>query len=230
MIAPVELFLFDLDDPPPEEAPGWLAPAERERANRFATVLLRRRYTAGRAMLRRLLAERTGTRPAAVALVEDPDGKPRLADDARAFNLGHAGRHALVAIGPAGMRIGVDIEELRAVVDLETLVPTCLTLPERAEFEAIADEASRREAFLRLWVRKEACLKAIGKGLRIEPTAFAVGLAPPAADWPARVHDARLRVTDLDPGLAGLAAAIAVAGVDTMPRLAPLSRIGWPAG
>src|SRR5690606_11824719 len=136
MIAPVELFLFDLDDPPPEEAPGWLAPAERERANRFATVLLRRRYTAGRAMLRRLLAH-----------------------DAPAFNLGHGGRHALVAIGPAGMRIGVDIEELRAVVDLETLVPTCLTLPERAEFEAIADEASRREAFLRLWVRKEACLK-----------------------------------------------------------------------
>lgn len=225
MSAPIELFLFDLDHPLPDGANDWLAAAERARAERFATARLRHRFTAGRATLRRLLAERIGAHPADVTLREDPDGKPRLAEGRLAFNLSHAGRHALLAIGPAGMEIGVDIEEMRAVLDLEALAPVCLTLAERTEFAALADDATRREAFLRLWVRKEACLKAMGTGLRIEPTEFPVGFAPPAPDWPARVHRTELRVADLDVGLPGLAAAFAVVGARAMPPLAPLARL-----
>lgn len=225
MSAPVELFLFDLDEALPGEALGWLVAAERERAGRFATPLLRHRFAAGRATLRRLLAERTGGHPASVALLEDGDGKPRLAQGQLAFNLSHAGRHALLAIGPAELELGVDIEEERAVLDLEALAPMCLSAAERAEFADMTDDATRRAAFLRLWVRKEACLKALGTGLRIEPTEFPVGFAAPASDWPVRIRRTDLRVTDLDVGLSGLAAAIAVVGTEAMPPLAPLARL-----
>jgi 4'-phosphopantetheinyl transferase len=226
--AAVELFLFDLDDALPPGATEWLAPTERERANRFATEALRHRFVAGRATLRRLLGERTGDHPGDVAITQDALGKPRLAGPGPAFNLSHAGRHALLAIGPSGLAIGVDIEDVRAVADLDTLAPACLAPRERPPFDAIEGESRRAEAFLRLWVRKEACLKAIGMGLRIEPTEFAIGFAPPAADWPATVHGTALRVTDLDPGLPGLAAAIAVAGTTGMPPLRPLALLPRP--
>lgn len=222
----IELFMFDLDARPAPHAADGLAAAERERAGRFATPLLRQRFVVGRATLRGLLAGRTGDDPARLVIEDDPDGKPRLAGGRLSFNLSHAGRHALLAIGPAGLALGIDIEALDAVADLDALARVCLSPDEQAAFAGLADDAVRREAFLRLWVRKEACLKAIGQGLRIEPSAFSVGFAPPGDDWPALVRDADLRVSDLDPGLAGFAAAIAITGQGPMPPLAPLARIG----
>lgn len=221
----IELFLFDLDAPLSPGAPDWLAPAERERAMRFAGAPLRQRYVAGRASLRRLLADRTGDDPARLVLEEDANGKPRLPGDPLAFNLSHAGRHALLAIGPAGRELGVDIEDIRGIADVESLTAICLSAAERAAFAGFREEADRREHFLRLWVRKEACLKAMGEGLRIAPDEFSVGFALPGADWPARVRDTELRVTDLEPGIAGFAAAIAVTGTGPMPPLAPLARL-----
>src|SRR5690606_11159283 len=225
MPAAIALFLFDLDAPLPPGAAEWLDPAERERSLRFADPALRQRFVAGRATLRRLLAQRTGDAPAKVAIEGDAHGKPRLCGSRLAFNLSHAGRHALLAIGPAGLELGVDIEDIRAIADVDALATICLSPAERACFAECRDDAVRRASFLRLWVRKEACLKAIGEGLRIEPAEFSVGFAPPGADWPARVRQTDLRVSDLDPGIAGFAAAIAVTGTLPMPSFGPLSRL-----
>lgn len=47
-----------------------------------------------------------------------------------------------------------------------------------AEFLALCavDPDQRLEAFLRCWTRKEACLKALGSGLSIEPGVFEAGI------------------------------------------------------
>src|SRR5690606_30989708 len=154
----IDLFLFDLDAPLPPGAPDWLAPAERARAARFARAALRQRFIAGRATLRRLLAERCGGEPAGLAIEDDPDGKPRLGRGFPSFNLSHAGRHALLAIGPPGLELGIDIEDIQAIDDVDALVPVCLSPDERIDFADIVDDSTRRERFLRLWVRKEACV------------------------------------------------------------------------
>jgi len=221
----VALFLFDLDAALPPGAADWLSDAERARAQRFATAALRQRFVTGRATLRRLLAERTGDAPDRVPIEDDDDGKPRLANGRLAFNLSHASNQALLAIGPAGLALGVDIEGIAGVSDVEALATICLSADEQARFADFRDEATRRENFLRLWVRKEACLKAIGQGLRIEPAEFRVGFPPPGADRPARVRGIDLRVSDIDPGIAGFAAAIAVVGPGPMPPLAPPARL-----
>ena len=224
------LFAFDLDAPLPPDAPQWLDDAERERARRFATPNLRHRFIAGRATVRRLLAETLGDAPGRLPIEDDRNGKPRLRDRRLAFNLSHAANHALLAIGPGGLALGIDIERIEAIADVEALVTICLSPAERARFAGFQAQAARRENFLRLWVRKEACLKAIGQGLRIEPAEFAVGFRPPGAGWRARVRDERLRVSDLDLGAtgvaAGLAAALAVVGPGPMP---PLARLAWLA-
>ncbi len=225
----IELFAFDLDAALPPDAPGWLNDAERERAMRFATATLRHRFIAGRATLRRLLADRLGETPGRLPIEDDADGKPRLGDHRLAFNLSHAANHALLAIGPAGLALGIDIERIEAIADVEALVTICLSPAEQADFSVVADEVTRREKFLRLWVRKEACLKAIGQGLRIEPAKVTVGFPPLGADWPARIREDHLRVSDIDLGLAapaaGLAAALAVVGSGPMPPVAPLARL-----
>src|SRR5690606_11929115 len=118
----------------PPAAPQWLSEAERDRAGRFATAGLRHRFIAGRATLRRLLAETLGDAPGRLPIVEDANGKPRLRDRRLAFNLSHAANHALLAIGPSGLALGIDIERIEAIVDVDALVTICLSPAERARF------------------------------------------------------------------------------------------------
>ena len=93
-------------------------------------------------------------------LVIDPDGKPRLADDALAFNLSHSGSLALVAVSQVGP-LGVDVEEHRVIREVDRLARRYFTPGEAALV------AAEPRAFFRLWTRKEAWIKAQGGGLAI---------------------------------------------------------------
>lgn len=174
---PFELWRVDLGVAPHLTEQGILSAAERERAARFVFVRDRDRYLAAHAALRRLLADRTGTSPAALRLATGAHGKPFLEAPAHcSFNLSHSGDLALVALAPDG-EIGVDVELLRPVPDATALAERHYTPAER---EALAGTATagRDLAFLIGWTRKEACLKAIGSGLSIEAAAVDAGLQP----------------------------------------------------
>jgi 4'-phosphopantetheinyl transferase len=62
-------------------------------------------------------------------------------------------------------RVGVDVERERPIPDAEGLVCRFFSLREIAEFQGIPTQ-SRQAAFLRAWTRKEAVLKAIGRGVQ----------------------------------------------------------------
>lgn len=174
------LWLADLTPPPAPERAGWwapLAPGERARAERFRAEVHGWRYVVGRHLLRRLLARRTGRAPAEVTLDEGAHGKPGCSDaGAGAFNLSHADATALLAFAPAGAAaVGVDLEPLAAMPDADALAATLFTDAERAAL-ALLPPPARDAGFLRIWTRKEACLKALGCGLSIEPARVHVGL------------------------------------------------------
>jgi len=154
---------------------AFLSQREMERAGRFVFERERRRYLAARCALRERLARHTGVAPDRLRIVEDEHGKPFLADrsDCR-FNMSHSEDVALVAISGIG-EIGVDIEMLRSISDAEPLARSHFLPDELHEFLEL-EESLRVEAFLRCWTRKEACLKAVGIGLRGEPNSVAVGL------------------------------------------------------
>lgn len=221
--AALRILVFDLDAPLPPGAADWLGAGERERAGRFATPVLQRRFVAGRARLRQFLAARTGARPERLRLAEDENGKPRLVDDDTAFNLSHSGNLALLAFGAAGRELGVDIERLAELGDIGLLLDSCLSSQERGD-AILDDPIHARSAFLRLWVRKEACLKAIGQGLRIEPCSFTVGLGPHPAAPVLELDGQVLHLQDLDTGLPGCAAAIAVTGPMPPPAIPLVER------
>jgi len=171
--APFELWLVKLADDAGDQGLEILDANERARAARFHFERHRGRYVSAHVALRRLLAERTGRDAASLAFEMGAYGKPTLAGEPRcAFSLSHSEDLALVALADDG-EIGVDLERVRPLPDLDTLARQCLTAHECRELEAVAP-GDRSRALLQRWTRKEACLKALGTGLQIEPSTFAI--------------------------------------------------------
>jgi len=194
----VRLWLFDLTDEPPAERLRWLSEDEQARAARFAFARDLRRYRAAHVQLRRLLGQATGSTPESLRFRESPQGKPSLESGMPpAFNLSHSAEVGALALVTHG-DIGVDIEVLHHVHDLDALAQRCFTPDEQRELDHCGEDPTARDMlFLHGWTRKEACLKAVGSGLALEPACFEAGLWPTARDvrliWDDRVFDLALR-------------------------------------
>jgi 4'-phosphopantetheinyl transferase len=140
-----------------------LTPEEIERAQRFVGEARRRRALASRALLRQILGRTLGAAPRSLSFTAGRFGKPALADRAIDFSLSHTGDLALVALS-RGRELGIDVEQVRPLDDLERLVERFLAPSERAVVRELPD-AERPRGFFRAWTRKEAWLKARGEGL-----------------------------------------------------------------
>jgi 4'-phosphopantetheinyl transferase len=155
-----------------------LSDDEMRRARRFRRTIDQQRYGAARALLRLLLGERLDRDPRAVRIVVGARGKPRLHDvGALGFNIAHSEGVALFAFTGTG-EVGIDIEHIRPLDPL-LLSRTCFSIAERAELVAIAPQR-RLAAFFDGWVRKEAVIKADGRGLSWPLDTFTVTLQGPA--------------------------------------------------
>jgi 4'-phosphopantetheinyl transferase len=185
-----------------------LAPDEQLRADRFRFDPDRQRFIAARSGMRRILGRYLNRDAGAIEFSYGSHGKPFLADRAIEFNLSHSGDWAVLAV--AGDRVvGVDIERIKPVAELEKLTARFLLAAEHERIVALA-EVDRVLAFFRTWTCKEAYLKATGEGLgQLKSLEVLVALGQPArllspAGW-------GLRELWLDVGYVG---AIAVPAVD----------------
>jgi|ERR1019366_384338 4'-phosphopantetheinyl transferase len=150
---------------------------EAERAARFATPALRRRYLRAHAALRAILANMTGA-PLEFALLEK--GKPYLASVPEiCFNLARSREMALVAVS-RDAQVGVDIERVRPLPEYAAIA--------RHYFPAGYTEPTGVRDFFRHWTRFEALLKAHGAGL------YGAGATPPGV-WTVTEIDAGPRFT-----------------------------------
>lgn len=170
MIADDEVHIWQIDLTLPQP-PAWAASldaAEQARAARFATAALQLAFRRAHGALRAVLAHYTGRAPAALAFVQGPYGKPALASGELQFNLTHSGTLALLAVAPPHAPIGIDIESLeQRRIDVATLFDMACHDSEKAALLALSGEA-QRHAFMALWTRKEAYLKALGLGLQAD--------------------------------------------------------------
>lgn len=215
----IDLWLIELDapssDPGDPHQTALLSDAEKAKANRFHFPHDARRYRASHTALRRLLAQATGEPAQSLTFVEGPFGKPRLPGRGRPhFNMSHSAGWALIGLC-ADAPIGVDIEVPRDMSELESLARRNFS---PAEFEAMQKVALelRLLAFLRCWTRKEACLKALGSGLSIEPAVFEAGIehAPRSTTIAVAARACRLTVVSLALPFHGLAACARMADTD----------------
>lgn len=154
-----------------------LSSDERRRAAAFHFEHLRHRYAFAHGVLRLLLGRYANQNPLDLLFSSGDQGKPRLVSaEGVEFNLSHSDDIALIGVTTGG-EIGVDVEKIRPVDDMQELAQRFFCPAESEDLNSVAAE-QRREAFFRCWTRKEAYLKAIGDGLRTPLDSFRVTLRP----------------------------------------------------
>lgn len=156
-----------------------LSPDELVRAGRLRIDGDGNRFILRRAFLRRVLAVYAGRRPGDLSFDYGDMGKPALRDcgEGIEFNQADTQRWTVVAVSP--IAVGVDIEVVRPSVDIRTLASEVFTERERDELASVPDD-QRLHAFFNGWTRKEAVIKALGKGLAFPLQEIDVSLAPGA--------------------------------------------------
>lgn len=135
------------------------------------------RFVVARALLRSVVGSRLGCPAGEVGLrtrcpvCDGPHGQVEvvLRDDGLPVphvSLTRAGPLIAVAVSDVG-RVGVDVESCAAVAAAR-LADVALSPAERAAHRRRSPD-QRTTALARSWVRKEAVLKALGTGLRVDP-------------------------------------------------------------
>ncbi len=139
----------------------FLSPSERDRSDRYHFEKDRNRFIICRTLLKILLAEYTGLETDKITLESDANKKPYLASHPYVFfNVAHSGDYALIAI--AKSPIGIDIEYVNKSFDYTEILPNIFN---EIEIEEVDKSPTKHLAFYDFWTRKEAIVKAIGKGI-----------------------------------------------------------------
>jgi 4'-phosphopantetheinyl transferase len=154
-----------------------LAPAERQRLAALRRPEDQDCFLRARGALRRLLAAELGCPAAAVPIAVGAHGKPHC-PGGPAFNLSHSGELILIALH-RHCPVGVDVERLRPGLDWQPIARRVLPESQQLALAALP-EVERPAAFLQLWCRLEAGLKAAGTGLA---AGLAGGLEAPVCHW-----------------------------------------------
>jgi 4'-phosphopantetheinyl transferase len=156
-----------------------LSADERDRAARFYFEKHRWRFVVGRGTLRTIIGSYLQVAPDKVRFTYNDKGKPSLVEpnvDGFEFNVSHSHELALYAFA-LGVSIGVDVEVIRPVNDMEALAKRFFSPLEYEMLQRVTPE-NRLEAFFNCWTRKEAYVKAEGLGLFIPLDSFTVSLTP----------------------------------------------------
>ena len=159
---------------PQERLLHLLSPEERQRAERFRFPDDRLRYRTAWGLSRIWLGALRGEDPRDIAFVRDAYQKPHV-QGGPSFNMSHSGDWVLLGLAGEG-RLGVDVESLRDIGDLDDLASTVFSVSELAELRGLPDSQKSR-AFFRGWTRKEAFVKAMGLGLSAPLKEISVSLA-----------------------------------------------------
>jgi 4'-phosphopantetheinyl transferase len=147
---------------------GWLSEEERARAARFVHAEDQTRFILAHGSLRMILVRYLAAEPAALRFHVGPAGKPVLLDRQGGlhvvrFNLSHSHGRMLVSVAK-GREVGIDLEAIRDNRQVLKLAERFYT-PAETQWIKSRPVSDRAVQFYRLWVAKEAILKAQGTGL-----------------------------------------------------------------
>ena len=206
-----------------------LSEEERERAEKFRFDWLKRRYIVAHGHMRAILASYTGIPARELQFQITAFGKPFLdATFGVHFNLSHSGELAILAVGTNEM--GADVEFIRSLYDFESIASGFFSAREISELQQYA-APERIRAFYRCWTRKEAFIKAIGKGLSIPLSSFAMSLEEDRGELleitpPEQVTDWTITALDLGPDYVG---AVAMRGEPRTVAIRDWGKVRGPA-
>jgi 4'-phosphopantetheinyl transferase len=174
-----------------EEMVDALPDDEQERARRYIRREDRERFVVARMLIRRLCGAYFRLEPPAVPLRQSSLGKPYVAQEGSTsqhrleFNVSHSGNCVILA-WTEGKSVGVDVEAIERFrhSSFTEIARSAFSSDECAALAFVKPE-DFAAAFYRIWVRKEAILKAEGCGISDALQSFSVGVrSPHGVRWP----------------------------------------------
>jgi 4'-phosphopantetheinyl transferase len=159
-----------------------LSVQENARAEKFKFHNDREKYIVTHGVLRVILSLYADVAPEELKFAENRYGKPELVHPTRSnltFNLSHSHEMALIGI-TRGRQIGVDIEYVKNNFEWKEIIERFFSPREVQMINALPKDLQHR-AFFTCWTRKEAYVKATGKGLSLSLSEFDVSPVPGAA-------------------------------------------------
>ena len=162
-----------------------LSTDERTKADRFRFPKDRSQFIVSRGALRAILSRYLNISSHILRFDYNPYGKPSLivaqGGNTLRFNLSHSRGMALIAL-TKNRDIGVDIEGINPNFSCLEIAEKFFSPLENSVLGSLPEHL-QATAFFTCWTRKEAYIKAVGKGLSIPLNQFDVSLAPgePAA-------------------------------------------------
>ena len=148
---------------------------EKIRADRFYFGKDRNCFTIARALLKIFLSEYLNVNPGQINFIYNQYGKPLIDYDLK-FNISHSADIIIFAFTLKN-EIGIDIEFMKKNIKYKELIKRFFSKKEIEDFLSL-DEKYQKAAFFNGWSRKEAYIKAIGKGLSIPLDSFDVSIKP----------------------------------------------------
>jgi len=143
-----------------------LSADELERAERFYFQKDRVHFIVARGLLRTILGRYVDRNPKDLQFCYGPNGKPALTEETGGkfrFNVSHSHGLSLFTVS-LNRDTGVDLEYIRSDLSVGDIAEQFLSPRELLAFKAVP-EHDRTRAFFTAWTRKEAYLKAQGRGL-----------------------------------------------------------------
>lgn len=173
----VHVWTTDLEISQDQEAAflNTLSRDEVIRANRFLSPIHKRRFIAARGTLRYILSQYLEIKPQELSFVYGEHNKPAIPNTDLQFNLAHSQDIAIYGL-TLDHEVGIDIEKIQHSYN-PAIAERYFSAKENKELEQIPEE-EKKEAFYRLWSRKEAIIKALGKGFSQSLATFDVSLKP----------------------------------------------------
>jgi 4'-phosphopantetheinyl transferase len=156
-----------------------LCATEKQRAESFYLPLHRDRFIVGRGVLRQILANYLKIHPSEVNFSYNSHGKPSLLvanNEPVGFNLSHSQKLALIAV-TQNCHVGVDLEYIRSDFPCQQIAEKFFSPTEAATLRSLPLDL-QTAAFFTCWTRKEAFIKATGKGLSLPLDKFDVSFLP----------------------------------------------------
>jgi 4'-phosphopantetheinyl transferase len=151
-----------------EQCRQYLSPEESLRAHRLTSEQQRGHFVVAHGALRVVLSLYTDCGPRELSFHNLSSGKPMLhgtdvSVNRIRFNLSHSHGRALIAVSK-DREVGVDLEKIRADRDVTALAARFFAPQEQAAIMQ-AGMSAKHWIFSRIWVAKEAVMKARGSGL-----------------------------------------------------------------
>jgi 4'-phosphopantetheinyl transferase len=151
---------------------------ERALAKRFRLQDIRSSFILRRGFLRTLIQNYTGIKADRVEFCHSTWGKPELLKSQEVgsfqFNTAHSRDSMILAFGK-DLSVGVDLEYVDKNYPVKKVATRFFT-PQESAALIEADSDRLVSLFFEIWVRKEAFLKAIGRGLSLPLDSFEVPL------------------------------------------------------